>query len=144
MKKIIILAILIIFCIPKCYAVKSVKTYTPFPSNRNYYNNNYNKYLPPPPPPPSNSVNRWYNPNWNNNYYNYNSPYYGYYPQKNSFFSSIGNFFSRGKMTGYTPSYNSAFDNVPYGYQNGYQNSNGDYYIDNYDIQNSSTIKLLD
>lgn len=139
MKKFFIIVTLIILCTPKSIAHQNFKTFSPIPRHYNYFNGNkYNQYLPPPPPT---NNNRWYRHRNNpNNYYNYNNPYYGYYQPRNSIFSSLKNLFDKGNMTGYTPAYNSAFENIPYDYQN----SNGDYYIDNYDIQNNSTIKILD
>ncbi|MBR1680634.1 hypothetical protein IJ707_02470 [bacterium] len=136
MKNFIIIAILILFFTPKSIAaISSYKTFTP---TSPYYNYN-NGYLPPPPP---NIINHNNNKYWNRrNYYNsYNNPYY--YPQKRTLFNTLGDFFSSGKMTGYT---NSNFDDdIPYGYQEGFQDSNGRYYQHNYGLQNGATIKILD
>jgi len=137
MKNFVIIAILILFFTPKTIAAtSSYKTFTPVSP---YYNYN-NGYFPPHPHPNIINHNNKY---WNRrNYYNsYNNPYY-YYPQRRTLFNSIGDFFSSGKMTGYT---NSNFDNdIPYDYQEGFQDSNGNYYKHNYGTQNGATIKILD
>ncbi len=142
MKKIIVLSFLILFFTPKTFATtSSFKTFTP---TSPYYNYN-NGYFPPPP---ANLINKNNNRHWqrrnyyNRNNYNYNYPYY-YYPQRRTLFNTIGDFFSSGKVTGYTNT-DTDFSNIPYGYQQGYQDSNGNYYQDNYDMQSGATIKILD
>ena len=144
MKQIIIILFFIIILTPKTFAKSSsFKTFTPM---QPYYGYNYNKhgrYLPPPTNYQTNPHNKyWKRRNYyNNNKYNY--PYYNYYPQKTSVFSTIGDFFSGGKITGYT---NSNFDNtnIPYGYQQEFQDSDGNYYQNNYGYQNGASIKILD
>jgi len=126
MKHIIILLFLILIFSQEVIAASSFSTYTP-----NYPYNGYNNYLPPPPPQSINNQN-YKNRFWRRrNYYNsnnYNYPY-GYYPQRRSVFRSIGDFFGRGKMTGYTDS----------DFQ--YQYPNVDYY---FNTQNGSSVKILD
>jgi len=149
MKNFIIFTLLILFVSPKTFAAtSSFKTFTPAPNYYNNYYNNYNnhrRYLPPPPPPSvhNNQSNKyWKRRNYYNNYYNsYNNPYY--YQPKQSVFSAIGDFFSSGKMTGYT---DSNFDNIdiPYGYQTEYKDANGNYYKDNYGYQSGASVKILD
>ena len=131
MKNLFIILILILFVSQEAIATSSFKTYTPTHTYNNYYRN-----LPPPP-----SIN---NQNYKDrfwrrrNYYNsnnYNYPY-SYYPQRRSVFSTIGDFFGRGKMTGYT---DSNFSDFPYAYQQ--QIPDVDYY---FDVQNGSSVKILD
>lgn len=133
MKNIFIVTFLILLIAQEAMATSSFKTYTP-----TYPYNGYNSYLPPPPHPSIHNQN-YKDRFWRRrNYYNgnnYNYPY-GYYPQRRSIFSSIGDFFSRGKMTGYT---DSNFNNFPYAYQQ--QIPDVDYY---FDVQNGSSIKILD
>lgn len=133
----ILLTMILISELNTLAATSTVKTFTPINPYHNYnFNHNHHyRHLPP------NYQNRRYYDNYDNYYYN-NYPYY--YPQKQSILTKLGNFFSRGNMTGYTPSYNSSFDNIPYGYQEGFQDSNGNYYYDNYNQQSNSTIKFLD
>lgn len=147
MKKFIIITLLILFISPKSFAAKSsFKTFTPTPNYYNNHYNNYRKYLPPPPPSVLNSNgNKFWkrrNPYNNNNYYNsYNNPYY--YRPKQSVFSTIGDLFSSGKMTGYTDSdFNDTY--TPYAYQEEYTDGNGNYYKNNYGYQNGASVKILD
>ncbi len=136
MKNIIFIVFLVLFLSQETFAnTSSFKIYTPNHKNR------YNQYLPPPP----NINNRNYNNRFwqRRNYYNgnnYNYPY-TYYPQRRSVFSSIGDFFSRGKMTGYT---DSNFGDIPYFYQDTFQSPNGSYYMNNYDIPNGVNVKIID
>ena len=138
MKKIIIILFLIILFTPNTFAQSSsFKTFTP---TQPYYGYNYNgRYLPPPPNYSANQKNKyWKRRNHYNSYYN---PYYSQ-PAK-SIITNIGDFFSSGKMTGYT---DSNFDDIdiPYGYEEGYQDDNGNYYKKNYGYQNGASIKILD
>ena len=161
MKKFLVLFLLISILSPSCFAASSFKTYTPTSGHRyhrHYPHYNYNNY------PHNNNYNRYYGynrrnpynnyPNYNkyypnNRYYPNNSYYYNGYPydndyyQKSSFFGSIKDFFSGGKVTGYTPSYNASFD-IPYGYQKGFYDSNGNYLYGNQGYQNGASIKILD
>ena len=158
MKKFILTIILSLTVIPSAFAASgSFKTYTPLNPTPPHFNHYNNGYLPPPPPPNHNYTNGKYTVDnkvknkWlprrrylNNGYYTYNSPYYNYYPQRQSIFSSIGNFFSSGKMTGYTPSNSSSFDSIPYGYQNSIQSPDGDYFLNNYGFKSGASVKILD
>lgn len=144
MKKIIILSLLIVGLAQTVFAqTKSFTTFTPFTPQQAYQfnNNTYDRYLPPnkqrrylPPPPPPSSYNQF-------NRYGYYDPYYA---QNQTKWRKFKNFFSSGQMTGYTPSYNSAFDNNPYGYQSGYYDNFGNYKYNNYGQQNGMSIKILD
>lgn len=145
MKKIFIFTLLILFICPKSFgATSSFKTFTPTPNSYNNYYYNHRKYLPPPPSNLTNQGNKfWKRRNYYNNYYNsYNNPYY-YYQPKQSIFSTIGDFFSTGKITGYT---DSNFDDAdtPYAYQEEYTDGNGNYYKNNYGYQNGASVKILD
>lgn len=156
MKKIIISIFL--FCAISSSAIaasNSFKTYTPLPPHHYYHKfNNNNGYVPPPPKNfiknkkhiGTNTNRKWYPRRKfpNSTYYSYNGPYYNYYPQRQSIFSSIGNFFSQGKMTGFTPSNSSSFEDIPYGYQNYTQTPNGDYYLNDYGFKNGASVKILD
>ncbi len=144
MKNLVTILLLILFFTPKTIAAtSSFKTYTPVQPYYNY--NRYNRHLPPPPSIINQYDNNrfWKRRNYYNNYYNsynYDNPYY--YQPKRTLFNSLGDFFSGGKITGYT---NSNFeDDIPYGYQQGIQDSNGNYYQNNYDYQSGATIKILD
>lgn len=141
MKKFIVLTLFITNFVLSANAQTTFSTFTPFSPQQAYkFNSNlYNRYLPPnkqylPPPPPN--YNRRYNK------FSYYDPYY----TQNKKWRKFKNFFSSGQMTGYTPSYNSAFDtdNNPYGYQSGYYDSFGNYHQNNYDQQNGMSIKILD
>lgn len=143
MKKIVILTLIFAGFTLSANAQSSFSTFTPFTPQQAYkFNSNlYDRYLPPnkqqrylPPPPPPNSYNRY-------NQFGYYDPYYS---QNQTKWQRFKNFFSSGQMTGYTPSYNSAFDNNPYGYQSGYYDSFGNYHQKNYDQQNGMSIKILD
>lgn len=144
MKKIIILSLLIVGLAQTVFAqTKSFTTFTPFTPQQAYQfnNNTYDRYLPPnkqrrylPPPPPPSYYNQF-------NRYGYYDPYY---TQNQTKWKKFKNFFSSGQMTGYTPSYNSAFDNNPYGYQSGYYDNFGNYKYNNYGQQNGMSIKILD
>lgn len=145
MKKIVILTLFIFGFAQSVLAQSNTfTTFTPFTPQQAYkFNNNlYNRYLPPnkqnrylPPPPPPNSFNKY------NNQFGYYDPYYA---QKRTKWQRFKNIFSTGQMTGYTPSYNSSFDNIPYGYQSGYYDSFGNYHQNNYTQQNGMSIKILD
>ena len=140
MKKFIIILFLVLFFVPISYAQSSsFKTFTPI---NPHYGYNYRKHLPPTYNNYTNQQNRYWKRR-NRNNYRYNSPYYTYYPQKHSVFTSIGDLFNGGKITGYT---DSNFDDIdiPYGYQEGYQDENGNYYQKNYGYQSGSSIKILD
>lgn len=151
MKKIFISIIFISILAPQSIATSSIRTFTPMTPSYNY---SYHKH------PPTrfskhykkqNKHNCPYHNNYNNRYYNNyypNHPYYNgynntYYPQK-SFFSSIKDFFGNGQVTGYTPSFNSSFDNVPYGYHSGIYDPNGNFYGGDYNFSSGATIKILD
>ncbi len=145
MKKFIVLTLFIAgFTLIAKAQAKTFTTFTPFTPQQAYQfnSNTYDRYLPPnkqqrylPPPPPPNSYNRY------NNNFGYYNPYYN---QNQTKWRRFKNFFTSGQMTGYTPSYNSAFDNNPYGYQSGYYDSFGNYKSNNYDQQNGMSIKILD
>ena len=128
----ILLTLILISTLNSFAATSSIKTYTPVNPHYKFNHNNYYRHFPP---------NYTHQRHYDNYYYN-NYPYY--YPKKRSIFSTLGNIFSRGSMTGYTPSYDSSFDDIPYGYQQVYQDANGNYYYNNYNQQNGSTVKILD
>lgn len=143
MKKFIILTLTFIGFALSANSQTTFSTFTPFTPQQAYkFNDNlYNRYFPPnkqqrtlPPPPSPNSYNKY-------NRFGYHNPYYA---QNQTKWQRFKNFFSSGQMTGYTPSYNSAFDNNPYGYQSGYYDSFGNYHQNNYDQQNGMSIKILD
>lgn len=141
MKKIVILTLFITGFALCANAQTTFSTFTPFTPQQAYkFNHNtYDRYLPPNkqqylPPPPPNNYNKY-------NQFGYYDPYYN---QNLSKWRRFKNFFSSGQMTGYTPSYNSAFENNPYGYQSGYYDSFGNYHQNNYDQQNGMSIKILD
>ena len=141
MKKNVFISILFLFLMlnQEAFAtISSFKTYTPTYPYNNF--NNYNRHYFP-----SNINHPYYKDRFwrRRNYYNsnnYNYPY-TYYPQRRSVFSSIGDFFSRGKMTGYT---DSNFTDIPYGYQQNFQNPEEYYLQNNYDIQSGATVRILD
>lgn len=151
MKKYIVLTFIILFSVQECLAAtSSFKTFTPFMPQYEYNNNGY--FMPPPPPPPESTNSRadriWRRNNYynhlngyNNNYYYNNYPYNNYYQPRRTIFSAIGDFFSGGKMTGYTTT---DFTDNPYGYQESQKDSNGNNYYKNYGYKNGATIKILD
>lgn len=163
MKKFFILTILILFLTPQSFADTSFKTFTPTQSrnnnhynhNRHFNNNHYNGYRNPKY---DNSYNKKFkkwkrhnkqdkynnlNPYNSSYFYDYNPYYNNYYP-KRTFLNSIKDFFSDGQVTGYTPSYNSSFDNIPYGYQSGIYDPNGNFIQNDYGFQSGATVKILD
>lgn len=151
MKNFVISLVLIAFLTPNCIASSSFKTFTPLPPN-------YNNFAPPPPSSYDYNQKKYRKHNHDNyqnynNYTNYNryypnqyynNPYYNSYYPKRRFFNSVRDFFSGGQMTGYTPSYNSSFNNNLYGYQSGYYDNKGNFVDNNYGFSNGASIKILD
>lgn len=152
MKKIIISLIFMSFLAPECFATSSFKTFTPTTqsynsgyhhrhnnSRRHNKHKNYNRYNCP--------YHNHYNGYRNYNRYYPNNTYYpndGTYYYKSSFFDSLKDFFGGGQVTGYTPSYDSSFDNSQYNHLNGMYDPNGNLYGTNYGFNSGASIKILD